>query len=124
MNFTDSEFDALQKDMRSALAGLCEKYQIRLKSLRINYGPVEFDMKLTFQKNEEGLDAEQINFSVDCFRYGFKPADYRRHFEYSGVEYEFVGFDTSAKKYNCIVKDIKTGIVSKVNSLMLKEILK
>lgn len=70
------------------------------------------------------LDAEQINFSVDCFRYGFKPADYRRHFEYSGVEYEFVGFDTSAKKYNCIVKDIKTGIVSKVNSLMLKEILK
>lgn len=124
MNFTDSEFNALKKDLHDVMTEICEKYQIKLKSTRINYGPVEFDMKLTFQKNEEGLDVEQINFSMDCFRYGFKPSDYKRTFEHLGIKYEFVGFDTSAKKYNCIVKDVKTGITSKVNSLILEEIFK
>lgn len=124
MNFTDSEFDAFERDLKRATAELCEKYQVKLKGSKITYGPVEFDMKLTFQKNEEGLNAEEINFSMDCFRYGFKPSDYMRSFEHLGVEYEFIGFDTSAKKYNCLVRDLKTGITSKINHKMLAEILK
>ena len=124
MNFTDSEFDAFERDLKLATAELCKKYQIKLKTSKITYGPVEFDMKLTFQKNEEGLDAEEINFSMICARYGFKPSDYKRTFELLGVEYEFVGFDTKAKKYNCLIREIKTGITSKINYEVLTEILK
>jgi len=124
MNFTDSEFDAFERDLKRATAELCEKYKIKLKGSKITYGPVEFDMKLTFQKNEDGLNAEEVNFSMECYRYGFKPSDYMRSFEHLGAEYEFIGFDTSAKKYNCLVRDLRTGATSKVNHKMLAEILK
>lgn len=123
MNFTDSEFNAFEKDLKRVTAELCEKYKIKLKGSRITYGPVEFDMKLTFQKNEEGINADEINFSMDCYRYGFRSYDYKRRFEHLGTEYEFIGFDTGAKKYNCLIKDIKLGIVSRVNHKMLAEIL-
>lgn len=124
MNFTDSEFDAFRRDLKQATAELCEKYKIKLTDSKITYGPVEFDMKLKFQKNEDGINAEEINFSMECFRYGFKPSDYMRSFEHLGAEYEFIGFDTSAKKYNCLVRDLSTGVTSKVNNKMLAEILK
>ena len=119
MNFTDSEFSAFERDLKQVTAELCEKYRIKLKGSRITYGPVEFDMKLTFQKNEEGVNADEINFSLYCYKYGFRPCDYGRRFEYLGTEYEFIGFDIGAKKYNCF----KMGIVSKVNHKKLAEML-
>lgn len=48
-------------------------------------------------------------------------ATIRDGFNILGTEYEFIGFDTGAKKYNCLIKDIKLGIVSKVNHKMLWE---
>lgn len=124
MNFTNEDFAAFERDLKYALSEVCRKYQVKLKGSKITYGPVDFDMKLTFERNEEGLNAEAINFSIHCLHYGFRPEDYMRSFEHLGVEYEFIGFDTSARKYNCIIRDMETGIKSRVESRVLKEMMR
>ena len=119
MNFTNEEFSAFERDLKAATIALCSKYEVKLKKMKLSYGPVDFDLKLTFEKDEEGVNAERIKFETTCFYYGFEPGDYLRLFEYNGVEYEFIGFETSAKKYNCIVREVETGIRSKVNEKFL-----
>lgn len=124
MNFDNHDFDAFRRDLKSATRELCEKYQINLKQIgSISYGPVDFTLKLTFEKNEDGVNSERIKFETECFYYGFLPSDYLRSFRHIDGEYEFIGFDRSAKKYNCKIRDLETGIVSRVNNLFLKEIL-
>ena len=122
MNFDNNDFSAFERDMKSALQDLCTKYQVKLKKMDISYGAVDFDMKLSFEKNEEGLNTERVKFEMACYRYGFVPDDYMRIFEYNGVEYELIGFDRSARKYNCIVREVDTGIQSKINDKFLHDI--
>lgn len=122
MNFDNNDFSAFERDMKRALQDLCTKYQVKLKKMNISYGAVDFDMKLTFEKNEEGLNTERVKFEMACYRYGFVPDDYMRIFEYNGVEYELIGFDRSARKYNCVVREVDTGIQSKINDKFLHDI--
>lgn len=124
MKFTEQEFDAFEKELKVAIKDLCEKYQVKLKNSKITYDLAEFDMKLTFQKNEEGINAEELSFISNCYRYGFAPTDYMRSFEHLGTEYEFIGFATSAKKYNCLIRELDTGLVSRVNHKTLAIMLK
>lgn len=35
MNFTDSEFNAFEKDLKRVMVELCKKYKIKLKGSRI-----------------------------------------------------------------------------------------
>lgn len=123
MNFDNNDFSAFERDMKRAVQDLCTKYQVKLKKMHISYGAVDFDMKLTFEKNEEGLNTERVKFEMACYRYGFAPDDYMRIFEYNGVEYELIGFDRGARKYNCIVREVDTGIQSKINDQFLHNIL-
>jgi len=124
MNFDNHDFDAFRRDLKNATRELCEKYQINLKQMgSISYGPVDFTLKLTFEKNEYGVNSERIKFETECFYYGFEPSDYMRSFRHIDSEYEFIGFERSAKKYNCRIRDLETGIVSRVNNVFLKQIL-
>ena len=122
MNFDNNDFSAFERDMKNAIRELCTKYQVKLKNMHISYGTVDFDMKLTFEKNEEGMNTERVKFETECYRYGFVPDDYMRIFEYNGVEYELIGFERSARKYNCVVREIDTGIQSKINDKFLHDI--
>lgn len=122
MNFDNNDFSAFERDMKRAVQDLCTKYQVKLKKMHISYGAVDFDMKLSFEKNEEGLNTERVKFEMACYRYGFVPDDYMRIFEYNDVEYELIGFDRSARKYNCIVREVETGIQSKINDKFLHDI--
>lgn len=122
MNFNDNDFCAFEKDVKKAMQELCYKYQLKLKNMNISYGAVDFDMKLTFEKNEEGLNTERVKFEMECFRYGFVPDDYMRIFEYHGVEYEFIGFERKARKYNCIIREVDTGSESRISDQFLHDI--
>ncbi|MCI7128994.1 MAG: hypothetical protein MSA09_00215 [Lachnospiraceae bacterium] len=122
MNFDNNDFSAFERDMKRAVQDLCTKYQVKLKKMHISYGAVDFDMKLSFEKDEEGLNTERVKFEMACYHYGFVPDDYMRIFEYNDVEYELIGFDRSARKYNCIVREVETGIQSKINDQFLHDI--
>lgn len=123
MNFSSEELNAFQTDLKKATQSLCDKYQVKMKKSKISYGQVDFEMKITFEKNEVGLNTERIRFETECNFYGFTSDDYMRLFEYNGVEYEMIGFDRSAKKYNCIVRETETGICTKINEKFLHSLI-
>ena len=122
MNFDDKGFDDFEYDMKNALNAICAKHKLKLKGTRIKYGTVDFEMKLYFEKDEEGINSERIKFETDCSYYGFTPNDYLRVFEYMNCEYELTGFQTSAKKYNCIVRNILTGEMIRISNRYLRRL--
>ncbi|MDO4978280.1 MAG: hypothetical protein Q4E53_13595 [Eubacteriales bacterium] len=109
MDFNNQEFDAFAKDVKDALREVCQKYHLKLVGSRISYADVDFDLKLSFEKDDDELEVERIRFERDCEYYGFLPEDYLRTFEYHGRIYELYAFIPRAKKYKCMVRDIETG---------------
>ncbi|MDO4977517.1 MAG: hypothetical protein Q4E53_09675 [Eubacteriales bacterium] len=119
MEFTDKEFEEFTNDVKEALRGVCQKYNLKRTKTYISYGKIDFDMKITFQKDEEDIDVERIKFEEDCAYYGFVPDDYLRTFEYHGRTYELYAFIPRAKKYKCMVRDIETGAKLKMTDRYL-----
>lgn len=109
MNFNNQGFDEFSKDVKDALREVCQKHQVKLVDSRISYRDIEFDLRLSFEKDDDELEVERIRFERDCEYYRFLPEDYLRTFEYRGHTYELYGFMPRAKKYKCLVRDIETG---------------
>ena len=114
MNFTKREFDAFRVDLREAVKGVEEKYNIKINDRNISYDETSFTLKLEAKKNEMFTEEFEINeFKTAARLYGFKPEDYKRNFEVNDrgkmVIYELVGFNPKATKNTCKIRDIQTG---------------
>lgn len=77
------------------------KYGVALKVDKISYGSDSFSFNVKAFSNSSGDDisVEQLEFNKLCPRYGFKPSDYMREFEYNNQIFKLIGFLPKAKKY-------------------------
>lgn len=119
MDFTKKDFSNFQYEIKNAMQDICAKYQVKVKCMHVSYSEVDFDLKISFEKNESGLNTERIQFETECEYYGFTPDDYLRTFIYKENEYELAGFVRNAKKYNCRVRHIESGKEIRINNIYL-----
>lgn len=122
MDFTKNDFSSFQNELKNAMQEICAKYQVKVKGMHITYGKVDFDLKISFEKNESGLNTERIQFETECEYYGFTPDDYLRTFIHKENEYELAGFVRNAKKYNCLVRHIVSGKEIRINNIYLRHL--
>ena len=61
MNFTNEEFSAFERDLKAATIALCSKYEVKLKKMKLSYGP---DSANTWIKCVNGIAVEDNFLAV------------------------------------------------------------
>lgn len=100
MEFTKKQFDDFRQDVKEALQGVGEKYELNLDIGSIRYGSYDFTLKITATKSGS-VDGEKEKFMELCSLYGFSPEDYCAEFDLEGKTYRLIGFDPKKRKYAC-----------------------
>lgn len=120
MEFTTQNFNNIRKDIKDALKGIEEKYEVIISPTKINYQSLEFDLVLKCVKNEEGRDVDKEKFESNCFLFDFEKEDYKLQFKLSGETFELIGFNLNKPKNNCNIRNVSTGKMYMTNDETIK----
>lgn len=123
MQFNKQEFLNFREDLKEALKGIEEKYNIKVCQSNISYTDLDFNMKLKVSKNEEGVDIEKEKFKRHCWEFGFKEEQYKAKFKMQGKEFELIGFNLKSPKNCCSIKDLNNDKQYKTSSNSVKHAL-
>ena len=105
MGFSREQLKVMSIELKQALAGFEEKYNVKVTVGSITYSEMQFTTKLTVESNvkfsEEG---QRKDFERSCILYGLKPEDYGKVISVEvrrGVfeDFKLIGFENSRRKY-------------------------
>lgn len=105
MSFSREQLKVMSTELKQALAGFEEKYNVKVTVGSITYSEMQFTTKLTVESNEKfSEEGQRKEFERLCVLYGLKPEDYGKVFSVEvrrGVfeDFKLVGFETGRKKY-------------------------
>ena len=118
--------DAFRKDFENAVQELQDKYDVTIRLGKITYTDESFTAKLTVNNGRDPDDIGSAEFDENVWKYehlGLTKGMYRRVFlGKDGRQYALLGFNTRAKKYPLIIKDIEDGSVIRAGEGFIKEL--
>lgn len=116
--FTKESIQLLRKDLETILSEVEKDYDITISIGNISYDTSSASMTIKCFQGSPG-ESERAEFEKHCFSFDYLPADYKRIVEFNGRRYEFIGFETSARKYKYLIRNIKTGVVTRTSKQCL-----
>lgn len=126
MEMKPKNLDAFRKDFENAVQELQDKYDVTIRLGKITYTDESFTAKLTVNNGRDPDDIGSAEFDENVWKYehlGLTKGMYRRVFlGIDGKQYALLGFNTRAKKYPLIIKDIEDGSVVRAGEGFIKEL--
>lgn len=113
MEFTEEQFDRFREDLNNAVMEVANKYDVDITFGSFRYALAEFNTKMTVKRRD--VDAERVNWVLNCERYDLHPDHYNQTFEDEGDWFQIVGLDTSKKRYPILALHMKTGDIIRFN---------
>ena len=113
----------LGDEIESALKEVAEKYGLTVRNTGGVMGDLEFIAKMKFVIKDPTINeaAARKKYNELCDLYDLKPENFHAVFSYSGQNYRFVGF-TSSAKYPLSAQNISTGKNMKFTHAIIKSI--
>ena len=112
MSFTKTEFNNFRNDVENALNEVAKKYSLNIHAGNITHDEFDFTMQLKCKK----IGCEKEKFEAYCSLYGFKKTDYLREFTLDNEKFQLIGFNLSASKNNCNIRNVKNGKIYLCNN--------
>ena len=109
MKFNEKGFDSFRGDLQKAVEEVERKHGVKITFGNITYSGVDFTMKLTATKNEDGLDVEKVKFEDVCHLYGFSKKHYKCKLPINGKVFELVGFNERSPKNRVVIRCVDDG---------------
>lgn len=85
----------IQKDVRAALAGVCEKYGLTITKNNANYDVAEVRVAVTLRI--AGEDASRAEFAKYCAMYGLKPEHFGATITSRGSAFTICGINARSR---------------------------
>lgn len=125
MEMNNETLRAFRKDFSEAVAGLQDKYGVKITLGGITYEQERFTTKMTVTNGRDNEEAERAAFDADVWKFehlGLTKGMYKRVFiGRDGNRYAIAGFNTKAPKYPLIVIRISDGARVRVSERYIKE---
>lgn len=96
--FTSSNIDLVQSDIKAALACVAEKHGVSIKFGIVRYSADSYGTRMEVFAADGG-DVAQVEFNKYCGKFGIKPSAYGSTFVSRGTEYTVCGIKPRAKGY-------------------------
>ena len=115
MEINKNTLSNFREDFKVAASILEEQYGIAIELGTITFprtNPNSFGCKLTAINVGDmvvGESVEQAKFNANARKYGFEPSDYNRTTMIYGKAHKLIGFNPTARKNVCIIRQISNG---------------
>ncbi len=115
MEITKTLLKEFRNDLENCNKVLSEKYGIQLDVGTISFSATEFNFKTKAVVGESTKEVEQHLFNKHCRSFGYAPYDYGRTVLIRGIEHEFIGFNTRARKMPILIRSKESGSKYKID---------
>ena len=112
MNITQEMLDNLRADLKDAFRAIEQKYDLKFDGININYGDVDFEMKVTAERTDVNAGEYRLNEFAAVNGYDYL---YDKHLIIQGHQIVLKDYDPKARKWKIIAEDKTAGKLVKLS---------